>query len=458
MIGVMKRHAIQVLRAAGHTYEDIAKRLEVSERSARSVAHEPAVEALVEKPDVAKKAIGRPSTAEPFRKHVETILTGDRKLPTVEVLRLVREKGYLGGKSAIYELVRLLRPPKTPPPMVRFEAVPGEFSQHDFGSVTVQYVSGKSERIHFFASRIKYSRTADVLIVPDEQVESVVRGLIHSFEVFGGVPLSCVFDNPKTVVYSHKKRDWNPTFGQAALDFRFAPELCTPRRANEKGAVENLVGWVKSSFFKVRRFHDREDLLRQLAEWLREVNEERPSRATNEIPKVRLAVERERLRPLRMKASEYALRFPVFVGPTARVLHRGIRYVMPPDCIGFAGTLYLYPDKVRIVAGKYERTHPRFPETGDTSWCAGDRAAMLAAVSGERGKLYERRQQLLDLGAPAEEYITELVYRHRHTWKGDVEALHDLLVGVGPSKMLNAMRVALRERNFNVARIEEIAA
>ena len=40
------------------------------------------------------------------------------------------------------------------------------------------------------------------------------------------------------------------------------------------------MGFVKSSFFKVRRFHDEEDLQQQLIEWHREVNEERPCRAT----------------------------------------------------------------------------------------------------------------------------------------------------------------------------------
>jgi hypothetical protein len=49
------------------------------------------------------------------------------------------------------------------------------------------------------------------------------------------------------------------------------------------------VGWVKGSFFKCRRFHDRADLERQLSEWLTEVNTRRPSRATGVIPAVRLA-------------------------------------------------------------------------------------------------------------------------------------------------------------------------
>jgi len=43
-----------------------------------------------------------------------------------------------------------------------------------------------------------------------------------------------------------------------------------------KGSVENLVGFVKSSFFKVRRFQDEEDVRQQLQDWHREVNQERP--------------------------------------------------------------------------------------------------------------------------------------------------------------------------------------
>ena len=47
------------------------------------------------------------------------------------------------------------------------------------------------------------------------------------------------------------------------------------------------MGWVKGSFFKQRRFHDYEDLHTQFAKWLDEVNNERPSRATGEIPQQR---------------------------------------------------------------------------------------------------------------------------------------------------------------------------
>jgi transposase len=49
-----------------------------------------------------------------------------------------------------------------------------------------------------------------------------------------------------------------------AIDYGFTIELCTPRSPEQKGSVENQVGWVKS-FFRARRFADLEhDLPRQL--------------------------------------------------------------------------------------------------------------------------------------------------------------------------------------------------
>ena len=58
-------------------------------------------------------------------------------------------------------------------------------------------------------------------------------------------------------------------------------------KRNQKGSVERLVGWVKSSFFKHRKFQDLEDLEAQLAAWHLEVNTKTPSRATGVIPEAR---------------------------------------------------------------------------------------------------------------------------------------------------------------------------
>src|SRR5262249_26621564 len=151
-------------------------------------------------------------------------------------------------------------------------------------------------------------------------------------------------------------------------------EVCWPRSGQQKGAVENLVGWVKGSFFKQRRFLDDTDLAQQLADWHREVNTERPSRATGVVPSMRLDEERTRLRPLRVAPAELALRFPVFVGPTGYVTFATQQYSMSPDAIGIAGTLFLYKDRVRIVAGRFESAHERLVARGAKSTLPAHRA------------------------------------------------------------------------------------
>jgi len=453
----MKRHDVKVLRGAGLSGSQVAEETDVSLRTVRRIDQEAPPTDLVESLPQAR-GVGRPSKAEAFRGVIAEILREEPFLPTVEVLHRARERGFQGGKSGLYTLVAEMRSPSEAP-MVRFEGLAGEFSQHDFGHVDVTYLSGGKERIHFFASKLKYSRWCHVVLVPNEKVESVVRPLLSAFEAFGGVPLVGVFDNPKTIVLGRKGNviEWNKTFGQVALDYRFAPELCWPRRANQKGAVENLVGFVKGNFFKVRRFQDRRDLEDQLVEWHHEVNEVRPSRATGEVPLARIAAERKRLRPLAIPPSEYALRFPVMVGPTGVVEHEGIRYSMPPESIGFPATLYLYPEKVRIMARRYEALHPRTPPAGSReSWLPGHRSQMLARVSGARGRLYFKREQILSLGAPAEAVLTEIVHRHPRTWTAEVEILFDLLERFGVTRMKAALERAVERRLFGAHYIRHI--
>jgi len=76
-------------------------------------------------------------------------------------------------------------------------------------------------------------------------------------------------------------------------------------------------------------------------------------------PSVLLSEERQRLRPLKVDPRHLALRFPVLVGPRAAVVHEGVSYTMPPEAVGLIGMLHLFPDRVAIIAGRYEATHPR---------------------------------------------------------------------------------------------------
>lgn len=449
---MLKRHEIKVLLKAGHSRAEVAKLAGVSVRSVKRIAKEADIEHVDDAAERRKRAIGRPSVVQGFRKLVLEVLKADPELKSVEVLRRARLKGYRGGKTALYTLVAELRP-KEVRPLVRFEGLPGEFSQHDFGQVDVSYLDGSIQRLRFFASRLKYSRTIRVTRVPDETVETLVRTLADQLHSWGGAPLMCVFDRPKTVALKWKRdgvvTEWNPTFAYAALELGIGVEVCWPYRAQEKGSVENLVGFVKGSFFKQRRFLDEADLHQQLAEWHHEVNDARPCRATGVIPAVRLAEELPRLRPLKVVPENLALRVPVYVGPTGTVVHDTHPYSMPPEAIGISGTLYLYRDRVRIVAGQHEVVHERRFTRGEGSTLPEHRAALIAAVSGKRGKRYLKRQQLLDLGEPALIFLTEIVHRRPRHWIRDVDQLHDLLQMHGPEPLRRALAHSVEMQVFD---------
>ena len=480
MIDILKRHAIQVLRQAGHTLEEIARITAVGKRSVQRVVGEPMIthtQALRElretheaaapieaagsewqhsstpptTPPAERPRIGRPSKAEPYRAILGAWLTEDPRLRSVELLRRAKLAGYQGAKSALYELVREVRP-VVRRPVVRFEGLPGEFTQHDFGEVIVRFMDGTTRRVHFFASRLKYSRWVEVSIVPNEQAETLARTLVEHFASMGGTPLMAVFDRPKTVAITWRKNgevtEWNPIFASVVLDLSLGVEVCWPYSPEQKGSVENLVGWVKGSFFKQRRFLDEEDLLAQLHEWLTEVNTLRPSRATGIIPAVRRAEEMPRLRPLKVSPDSFALRIPAVVGATAYVTHDTHRYSMPSDAIGLSATIHLYRTRVRIVAGRFEATHPRLDEHDAISTLAEHRTQLVAAVSGKRGKRYLERQHLLELGPAVHEYLTELTHRRPRIWVRDVERLHAMLQNHGAPATRRAFEQGLRERVF----------
>ncbi len=448
---MLKRLQVQVLCQANLPHAEVSRLSGVSAREVRRIIAEPGVSHVDDMTERRRRRIGRPSKAEPFRSYVTGLLETEPDIMSLEILRRVKLDGYEGSKSALYAMIAGLRPPKQKP-IVRFEGLPGEFSQHDFGQVDVRYLNDSKERIHFFASRLKFSRSVQVTIVPNEQVESVVRPLVDHFAAFGGVPLQAVFDRPKTIAQKWRHdgtvTDWNATFAQVVVDLGIGVELCWPHSPWQKGAVENLVGWVKGSFFKQRRFIDRDDLLRQLQEWLHAVNHETPCRATGEIPATLLQKELARLRPLKVDPDELALRYPVVVGPTAMVLHDTHGYSMPPEAIGIAGTLFLYKDKVRIVAGRHEADHPRLFEHKAKSVLPSHRASLVAAVSGKRAKRYYKRQQILDLGDCALSYLTEIIHRRPGAWIRDVDKLFDILQQHGDEITRNAIEQALTDGVF----------
>ena len=252
---------------------------------------------------------GRPSVLAPaVREVIDGLVREEPGMKVSELLRRLRsDHGYQEGKNPVYAYVRGARPAPAPPlPVVRFEGVAGEFAQHDFGSLRVTYTDGRHEKLCFDAGRMKYSRALHVQLAAGETAECFLRGLEAFGKAMGGLPQRNVVDNMKAAVLrrepdpatGQERIRLNPHFAEFLQEIGVFAEPAHPYSGNQKGSVENLVKFAKGAFFTARRFRHREDLERQLGEWLQHVNAERPCDATGEIPRVRLAQERPWLRPL----------------------------------------------------------------------------------------------------------------------------------------------------------------
>jgi transposase len=463
MLRMLDRHAVQELVRAEVPAREIAKQFGVSVRTIRRIAREGQVETGDDALARRVRQVGRPRITDAIRARLQALVLEDPERPPGEICRLLKDEGTPLGLSTVYRVLAGVRATIPAALQVRFEGVAGEFAQFDFGEASVRLLNGPRRTVHFAAYRLKYSRWMSVVLVETERVEPLIRSLLESFAASGGVPLRVVFDNPKTVVLRHEEGRpvWNPVLAPVAIDYGFTIELCTPRQPQQKGAVENLVGYVKRAFFRARRFTDlTTDLPQQLGAWLTEVNTTRPNRATKEIPAVRLAAEQARMKPLAIPPNDYGLSFAVTVGPTAMVTQQGLRYAMPAGACGLPATLWLYPDRVKIVTtgGKHEALHPRFPAHGTVSYLPGQRAAQLAAVAGARKRLYFMRERLLERGPVGEGYLTELIHQRPLTWKGDVERLFALLEELGDALFRVVLQRALFQRLIGAEYVVRLAA
>jgi transposase len=113
------------------------------------------------------------------------------------------------------------------------------------------------------------------------------------FAIFGGVTLSCLYDNPRTLVLGRREHKvlWHPLFEDFARYYGFTPRACQPYRARTKGKVESGVKYVKRNALAGRRFTSWEELNDWLERWSAEVADRRIHGTTHEQPSERFGGE-----------------------------------------------------------------------------------------------------------------------------------------------------------------------
>ena len=148
MIDVMTRLKVHHLSEGGAKQAAIAEKVGISLRSVERILNEeepPTRDEVVRDGRVAGKRIGRRPKASPeIIEQIRLLLAAPehRRITAIEVLRRAKEWGFTGGRSQMTELVRSLRPEVANEPVVRFEGLPGEYAQFDFGECEVMTAAG----------------------------------------------------------------------------------------------------------------------------------------------------------------------------------------------------------------------------------------------------------------------------------------------------------------------------
>jgi transposase len=440
-----------VLRAleAGLSATRVEQLTGVPPRSQRRLAKEEVSFGMTDSQLHAQHRVGRPKGLSPaLQQEVRALLTADPALRVAELLRRLRtDHGYQGGKSAVYDYAREVRPARPAPlPVVRFEGVAGEFAQHDFGELGIAYRDGTTETLHFYCGRLKYSRALYVELAPAETAEAYIRGMEAAAARWGGLPLINVVDNTKAAVLRRTKDPatgevrfhFQEQFGSFLREVNVFAEPTAPYAAHQKGCVESLVKFVKGSFFTARQFRHRGDLVRHLGEWLTEVNEHRPCDATQIIPHVRLQEERPWLRPLPASERGYGLLYSAGVNREHRVRWGGYQYSTPSGWQGQTVTVRVHPQHVVLHYQQEAVVHPRVPANGKYSLLPEHRPALFHKP---RGKVMAQRQILMDLCPEGEQFFTALVHRRPQTWRQqDLPEAWALFEEVGDTRMCAAFR------------------
>ncbi len=162
--------------------------------------------------------------------------------------RLVSEKDFTGGESTVRLAVNNIKG-SIPKSFIPLEFDPGEALQIDWGEATL-YLDGIKTKVNLFCARLCFSCAIFVMVFKHQNEESFLEGQQKAFEFFGGVSHKVIFDNAKVAV--------KEGFGQYAqiqnrykafsAHYAFHPLFCNVASGNEKGLVENLVGFSRRNF------------------------------------------------------------------------------------------------------------------------------------------------------------------------------------------------------------------
>lgn len=167
---------------------------------------------------------------------------------------LSNEYEYEGSYRSIANLVRGIKEKleiDNKEAFIPLEYDPAEAFQFDWGEVSA-YIGKQLLVLQLGVLELCHSRHFYAQVYPCQKQELMLDVHRRAFEYFGGVCKRGIYDNLKSAVkrlLSGNHRVLQERFTMFCSHYLYQPEFCNPARGNEKGMVENMIGYIRRNFF-----------------------------------------------------------------------------------------------------------------------------------------------------------------------------------------------------------------
>jgi len=363
-----------------------------------------------------RKSADISSKLDPFKNQIVQMLE-KHPYTAAQILLRIKENGFDGGYTIVKDYVRKVRPPKTRA-FLKLSFAPGECAQVDwasYGSVTV----GKTcRRLSFFVMVLCYSRMMYAEFTVSQTMEHFLACHQNAFDFFGSVPKKIMVDNLKSAVLSRIVGQ-APVFNPKYLDFAdhcgFTIAPCNIGKGNEKGRVENAVGYIKKNFLGGLDIPNFAAVNPAARHWLDTVANVRIHGETRKKPIELFKEEKPCLLALSENPFDIATVSQVRASSQFRITIDTNHYSVPAEYAGRALTLKTYPDRLCVycndkLIARHDRSYDRHRDFEDP-----DHPRQLLA---RRKKARDQKifMRFLTLSAKAEQYYLKLEQRRMNPY------------------------------------------
>ena len=323
-----------------------------------------------------------------------------------------KKMAFDGGITIVTDYVRKIRPPKVKP-YLKLVFAPGECAQMDWGSYGNVRVGSTSRRFSFFVMALCHSRMMYVEFTVSQTMEHFLGCHQNAFHFFGSVPRKIMVDNLKSAVLKRtigKDPVFNPRYMDFARHYGFNIVPCNVGKGNEKGIVENAVGYVKKNLLNGLDVSDFKIMKPVVQHWLDTVANVRNHGETGKRPVDMFAEEKQSLQPLPVEPYDIGVVKQTRASRQFRVTIDTNRYSVPAQLAGVGLTVKLYPDRLCFyhenkLAARHVRSYDRRQDYEHP-----DHPKVLLA---QRRKARDQKlfMRFLSLSGKAQEYYRQMEQR-----------------------------------------------